>query len=265
MSRDCRHISVTVHPNRQRSRGQLRPSNVCRREVVVGFHLAGLSIRGPTARLEAVTVGAVSPAAAEHAVRLSAQKLRPRRADPPGRRPETRAAQHGRDRRVRDADPEFQQLALDAHVAPPRVLPRQPSDQATRLGSERGTTGPATATSATSRKQRSVPAAERLRADAKQDQRSGGSRRLAAASNARSAVVYRGRFPPRLRIASWWRSTTISSSRSPPPRASTPTRKHRSRYSKHLSTTRSLNRLDRDHQHAVPTGIEFLYPTAGRT
>ena len=132
MSRDCRHISVTVHPNRQRSRGQLRPSNVCRREVVVGFHLAGLSIRGPTARLEAVTVGAVSPAAAEHAVRLSAQKLRPRRADPPGRRPETRAAQHGRDRRVRDADPEFQQLTLDAHVAPPRVLSRQPNDQAAR-------------------------------------------------------------------------------------------------------------------------------------
>jgi hypothetical protein len=83
---------------------------------------------------------------------------------------------------------------------------------------------------------------------------------LAAASNARLAVVYRGR-PPRLRIANWWRSTTISSSRSPPPRASTPTTQQRSRYSTHVSTTRSLNRLDRDQQHAAPTGIEFLYPT----
>jgi hypothetical protein len=91
--------------------------------------------------------------------------------------------------------------------------------------------------------------------------RSGGSKRLAAASNARPAVVYGGRFPPRLRIANWWRSTTISSSRSPPPRASTRTTQQRSRYSTQISTTRSLNRLDRDHQHAVPTGIEFLYPT----
>jgi hypothetical protein len=37
---------------------------------------------------------------------------------------------------------------------------------------------------------------------AKQDHRAGGSRRLAAASKARSAVVYRGRLPERLRIAS---------------------------------------------------------------
>jgi hypothetical protein len=153
--------------NRQWLRGQLRPGNVCRSEVVVGFHLAGLSIGGPIARLEGVIVEAVSQAAAEHAVRLSAQKLRPRRADPPGRRAETRAAQHGRDRRVRDADPEFQQLTPDAHVAPPWILPRQPSDQAARLGGERGTTGSATAASATSLKQRSVPAAKRLRADRK--------------------------------------------------------------------------------------------------
>jgi hypothetical protein len=154
-------------PNRQRLRGQLRPGNVGPTVVVVGFDLAGLSFRGPTARLEALTVEAVLQAAAEHAVRLSAQKLRPRRADPPGRRPKTRAAQHGRDRRGPDADPEFQQLTLDAHVAPPRVLPRQPSDQAARLGSERRTTGPATAAAATSLKQRSVPGAKRLRAHRK--------------------------------------------------------------------------------------------------
>ena len=39
------------------------------------------------------------------------------------------AAQDGRDRRVRDADSESVQLILDAHVAPPRVLSRQPRDQ----------------------------------------------------------------------------------------------------------------------------------------
>jgi hypothetical protein len=64
-------------------------------------------------------------------------------------------------------------------------------------------------------------------------------------SRARSTVVYRGRFPPRLRIASWWRRTTISSSRSRPPRASTPTRQHRSRYSKPVSTTRQSEPVPR--------------------
>ncbi len=100
---------------------------------------------------------------------------------------------------------------------------------------------------------------------AKQDHRSGGSRRLAAASNARSAVVYRGRFPPRLRIASWWRRTTISSSRSPPPRASKRTTAHKSRYSKHVGTTRSLNRLGRDHQHAFrPNRVSLPHGRKGR-
>jgi len=37
-------------------RGQQRADN----ELVVGFHLAGFSIRGPTARLEGVTVEAIS-------------------------------------------------------------------------------------------------------------------------------------------------------------------------------------------------------------
>jgi hypothetical protein len=87
---------------------------------------------------------------------------------------------------------------------------------------------------------------------AKRDHRSGGSSRLTAASKARSPVVDRGRFPPRLRIASWSRSTTISGSRSPPPRARRPTRQHTSRYSKHISRTRSLNRPGRDHQHGRP-------------
>jgi hypothetical protein len=87
--------------------------------------------------------------------------------DPARRRAEARAAQHRRDRGGRDADPELQQLTLDTHVAPARVLPRQPPDQAARLGRKRRTAGPATATSPTSLTQCPVPAAERLRADRK--------------------------------------------------------------------------------------------------
>jgi hypothetical protein len=105
--------------------------------------------------------------AAEHAVRLGAQELRPAGADPARRRPEPRAAQHGRDRGGRDADPQLQELTLDAHIAPARVLPRQPPDQAARLGRKRRTTGPASATSAASLTQCPVPAAQRLRADRK--------------------------------------------------------------------------------------------------
>jgi len=193
-------------------------------------------------------------------VRLAAQELRPAGANPPRRRTQARPAQHGRDRRGGDADPE--QLTPDAHVAPggfslaSRLIRR-------RLGRKRGTTGPGTATSPTSLQQRPVPAAKRLRAHAKQDHRSGGSRPLTAASKARSAVAYRGRFPPRLRIASWWRRTTISSSRSPPPRASNRTTPHKSRYSKRVSAARSLNRFRGDHQHGRPGRIEFLYPTGG--
>jgi hypothetical protein len=77
------------------------------------------------------------------------------------------AAQHGRDRRRRDADPQPFQLTLDAHVAPLGVLPRQPFDQIARLGRKRGTTEPARPLSPVSLQQRSVPAAQRLRADRK--------------------------------------------------------------------------------------------------
>src|SRR6266511_3820752 len=199
--------------------------------------------------------------AAEHAPRLRAQELRPGGADPSRRRPEPRASQHGRDRGGRDADPQLQQFALDTRVAPARVLPRQPLDQVARLGRKRRTAGPAMAASPTSLMQCPVPAAERLRTD-----------RKAGPSLGREQPAYRceqgpgrrsctGRFPPRLRIASWRRSTTISSSRSPPPRASMPRRQHRSRYSKDISKTRSLNRPARDHHTAFPAGIEFLYPT----
>ena len=98
---------------------------------------------------------------------LGAQELGPARADPARRRAEARDAQRGRDRGGGDVDPELQQLTLDAHIAPARVLPRQPEDQAACLGRKRRTTRPAGAASAFALQQRPVPAAERLRADRK--------------------------------------------------------------------------------------------------
>jgi hypothetical protein len=143
-----------------------------RGEVVAGSQLAVGPNLGRPARLgrsvrEVVVSRRGARAAAEHAVRLGAQELRPAGADPARRRPEPRASQHGRDRGGGDADPELEQLTLDAHVAPARVLSRQPPDQAARLGRKRRTAGPAPAASPTSLKQRPVPAAERLRADRK--------------------------------------------------------------------------------------------------
>ena len=82
-----------------------------------------------------------------------------------GPRPELR--DDGRDRRRGDTDPELEQLTLDAHIAPPRVLTRQPPDQAARLSAKRGTARPAAAASSTSLKQSSMAAAKRLRADRK--------------------------------------------------------------------------------------------------
>jgi len=67
------------------------------------------------------------------------------------------------------------------------------------------------------------------------------STRAAAARNARSAVVKRGRVPPRRRIFSWWRSTAVSrSSSSTPQRWSRRSSRHRSRYLKDHSIGASL-------------------------
>src|SRR6266511_4045393 len=77
-----------------------------------------------------------------------------------------------------------------------------------------------------------------------------------------SANADRGHFPPRLRIPSWWRRTTISSSRSPPPRARARTTPRRSRWST-ISTTRTLNRFGGDREHGRPGRTEFLYHTCG--
>ena len=144
--------------------------------------------------------------------------------------------------------------------APARVLSRQPSDQVARLGRKRRTAGSAPAAASASLKHCPVPAAERSRADRKAGPPLG---REQLAHRSEQGPVD-GRVPRPLptapEIASWWRSTTISSSRSPPPRASTPRRQHRSRYSKHVSTTRSLNMPGRDHQHAHPSRNRISLP-----
>jgi hypothetical protein len=141
-------------------------------EIVTGFRLAGWPILDRPDRVEGITIDndvsrAIAHTAGEQAVRLGAQELRPAGADPPRRRPEPRSAQHGRDRGGRDRDPELEQLALDAHVAPARVLARQPFDQPARRRRKRGTTRPTAAATSVSREQRPVPAAKRLRANRK--------------------------------------------------------------------------------------------------
>jgi hypothetical protein len=142
-----------------------------RRTLVVGFHQWARPNVGRPARPGSDAVEGVcqrrAQIAGDQAVRLGAQELRPAGADPPRRRPEARAPQHGRDRGRRDADPQPLQLTLDAHVAPLGVLPRQPFDQTARLGRKRGTTEPARPLSPIPPQQRSVPAAKRLRADRK--------------------------------------------------------------------------------------------------
>jgi hypothetical protein len=136
---------------------------------LLGIQAAGRPFRSwcaPRGRVALeYTTGLRDEADAEHALRLGAQELGPAGADPARRRPQARDAQHARDRGGRDADSKLQQLPLDAHIAPARVLPGQPEDQAARLGRKRRTTRPATAPSAIALQQRPVPAAKRLRAD----------------------------------------------------------------------------------------------------
>src|SRR6266545_371956 len=74
-----------------------------------------------------------------------------------------------------------------------------------------------------------------------------------------SANADRGHFPPRLRIPSWWRRTTFSSSRSPPPRARARTTPRRSRWST-ISTTRTLNRFGGDREHGRPGRTRISLP-----
>jgi hypothetical protein len=173
-----RHVPrVAGRTRRGRSPEWLRTGNQARvvsigpGDRVVGCHRASLPIRCWPPSSGRVALQACfhrrTQIAAVQAVRLGAQERRPAGADAPGRRPQSRLAQDGRDRGRGDTDTELQQLTLDSHVAPARVLPRHPLDQATRLGRKRGTTRPATASSSASLQQCPVPAAKSLRADRK--------------------------------------------------------------------------------------------------
>src|ERR1035441_5370968 len=68
-----------------------------------------------------------------NALGLGGEELGPRWALSPGCRWETVAAQHGRDARHRHADAELLQLADNAEISPPGVLPSQAADQVDRL------------------------------------------------------------------------------------------------------------------------------------
>jgi hypothetical protein len=96
----------------------------------------------------------------------------------------------------------------------------------------------------------------------KQDQRSPGSSLLTAANTARSTLVCRGRFPLRLRIASWWRSTRISGSRPPPRRTSRPRSPQNNRYSPDI-TADAQSEPTRPRSPAAPSWAESNFFTAG--
>lgn len=154
-------------PLRLQVRGQPRLPGLGRGGVGVSLHLAGPCILDSPARLGGVTVEAVvvhprAQTAADQAMRLHTQELRPARANPPRGGTKARGAQRGRDRGRGDADPELQQLTPNAHVAPARILSRQSLDQAARLLRKRRATMLARAAYATSLQQRPVPAAKRL-------------------------------------------------------------------------------------------------------
>jgi hypothetical protein len=133
-----------------------------------------------------------------------------------GRGAEAALAKHRGDGRGRDVDAEFQELAPDPEVAPPGVLAAQAEDQLLDRGMEGRATGPAgpgprlLASSRRHRRRVSRPTKKLLHL-------SGDRNPAAAASNARSASVKRGRIPPRRRIFNWWWSTAASRSHSSAP------------------------------------------------
>jgi hypothetical protein len=129
------------------------------------------------------------------------------------------------------------------------------------LGRKRGTTGPRTAASSTSLKQSSVLAAKRLRPHRKAGP-APGRKQPAHRSEQRPVGGRVARPLPSAaedrRLMAQHHDLKLPLSAATGEQAET---QHRTRYSKDTSTTRSLNRLDRDHQHRPPGRIEFLYPT----
>src|ERR1035437_9509685 len=100
-----------------------------------------------------------------NALGLGGEELGPRWALSPGCRWETVVAQHGRDARLRHADAELLQLADDAEITPPGVLPSQAADQLHGLFGKARTTWSAVRVGPALLDQRAVPAQDRLWAD----------------------------------------------------------------------------------------------------
>jgi hypothetical protein len=100
-----------------------------------------------------------------NALRLGREELGPRWALSSRSRWETVAAQHGPATRLRHADAELLQLADDAEIAPPGVLPCQVADQLDGLLRKDRTTWPAMRVVPAPPDQRAVPTQDRFRAD----------------------------------------------------------------------------------------------------
>src|ERR1035437_3041827 len=100
-----------------------------------------------------------------NALGLGGEELGPGWALSPGCRWETVAAQHGRDARLRHADAELLQLADDAEITPPGVVPSQAADQLHGLFGKTRTTWSAVRVGPALLDQRAVPAQDRLWAD----------------------------------------------------------------------------------------------------
>jgi hypothetical protein len=141
---------------------------------------------------------------------LLAQERPPARRGASRRRVKAVGAQHPPDRAGRHPNAKPQQLAVDALVAPPRVLAGKPHDQPLHLVSDRrpslagGRVGPAPGHHAP------MPAQQRLRRDQEHRPARRGSSRLNAASSGRSLGCRRGRGCWRRSTASSWRNTRIS-------------------------------------------------------
>ncbi len=75
------------------------------------------------------------------------------------------SAQQSADRSGADPDPELAQLALDPHVAPPGILPREPHDDRAELGIDGRATDVRAAVRPFAPDELAVPAQEGLRRD----------------------------------------------------------------------------------------------------
>jgi len=195
-------------PHRQRVRRHPRLGSSHRRTLAVSFRQRGWPIAGRGGRLGSAATPSRPPAGAERrspATRLCAWTRR-------------NSDQLGPIRRGAGPRPALRNtvaiVVAETLIPSPfsspwmRMYPQPGFSRASRVIRLRISAGSGGRPSPRLRRRRSPSSSARCQRRsvcgliAKQDHRAGGSRRLAAASKARSAVVYRGRLPERLRIAS---------------------------------------------------------------